>query len=194
MLCHAEAPLPGRPPPPALRAAACPLSSLGLPARVHTLAWAPQADLLAQRGVKAFVTHAGQNSVSEAGWQGVPMVCLPQSADQLDNCAKVRGRGGEAGAAQLAGATSRGGLPAMLPGLTPVLGEQRPCRVSGLAVLAGLHGGPQQAAYHACVGLPKVMLRYLPTFCRAGGQGGLGAGVQVGAAGPGDSSPPGCSD
>lgn len=57
---------------------------------MHTLAWAPQGDLLSQPGVKAFVTHAGQNSVSEAGWQGVPMVCLPQSADQLDNCAKVR--------------------------------------------------------------------------------------------------------
>ncbi|KAL4431271.1 hypothetical protein ABPG75_006527 [Micractinium tetrahymenae] len=69
--------------------ATCPLASLGLPARVHTLAWTPQGDLLSQPGVRAFLTHAGQNSVSEAGWHGVPMVCLPQSADQLDSCAKA---------------------------------------------------------------------------------------------------------
>eukprot|EP00058_Branchiostoma_floridae_P017198 XP_002602686.1 hypothetical protein BRAFLDRAFT_210219 [Branchiostoma floridae] len=42
---------------------------------------------------RAFVTPAGSNSVYEALHHGVPMVCLPLSADQPANAARVAARG-----------------------------------------------------------------------------------------------------
>lgn len=42
--------------------------------------WMPQLQLLPR--VDAFVTHAGANSVNEALYHGVPMVCLPQTVEQ----------------------------------------------------------------------------------------------------------------
>ena len=55
--------------------------------------WAPQNDVLSHSAVKAFVTHAGINSVYEAGFHGKPVVCIPLLADQVDQAAKVRACG-----------------------------------------------------------------------------------------------------
>jgi MGT family glycosyltransferase len=47
----------------------------------------PQVALLARS--RAFVSHGGLNSVTEALWHGVPLVLLPQAADQPLNAARV---------------------------------------------------------------------------------------------------------
>jgi UDP:flavonoid glycosyltransferase YjiC (YdhE family) len=49
------------------------------PDNVHIVASAPQLNIL--RRASLFITHCGQNSVSESINFGVPMVCLPQSLD-----------------------------------------------------------------------------------------------------------------
>ena len=81
-LCH-------MPPAATARAEGCPEVSLGLPPSVHVVPWAPQADLLGHPAVRAFLTHAGINSVHEAAYRSVPILCMPLGADQFDNCAKV---------------------------------------------------------------------------------------------------------
>uniref|UniRef100_A0A1I8ADQ4 glucuronosyltransferase n=1 Tax=Steinernema glaseri TaxID=37863 RepID=A0A1I8ADQ4_9BILA len=48
-------------------------------------AWVPQADLLNHPNLKAFVTHAGMNSIIEASHRGVPLVTIPLFGEQLRN-------------------------------------------------------------------------------------------------------------
>ncbi|KHJ77714.1 hypothetical protein OESDEN_22666 [Oesophagostomum dentatum] len=55
---------------------------------VHLMNWLPQMDLLYHPKTKAFITHAGYNSVQEAIHAGVPMICLALFGDQPKN-AKV---------------------------------------------------------------------------------------------------------
>ncbi|KIH59463.1 hypothetical protein ANCDUO_10300, partial [Ancylostoma duodenale] len=55
---------------------------------VHLFKWLPQTDLLNHPKTKAFITHAGYNSVQEAIHAGIPMVCLALFGDQPKN-AKV---------------------------------------------------------------------------------------------------------
>lgn len=57
---------------------------------VRIVSWAPQNDVLGHPNVKAFVTHAGSNSIYEAAYHAKPVVCIPLMADQLDNAAKVK--------------------------------------------------------------------------------------------------------
>ena len=47
--------------------------------------WAPQVAVLRHDSVGGFVTHCGWNSVLEAVWCGVPMVCWPLYAEQRLN-------------------------------------------------------------------------------------------------------------
>jgi len=53
----------------------------GAPANAIVRTWVPQVEIL--RRTSAFVTHGGMNSVQEALYYGVPMVLLPQAADQF---------------------------------------------------------------------------------------------------------------
>ncbi|KAI8502782.1 UDP-glucuronosyltransferase 2A1 [Branchiostoma belcheri] len=65
----------------------------GLGNNTKLMAWLPQNDLLGHPKTRVFVTHAGYNGLSEALHHGVPMVCLPQFADQPGNAARVVARG-----------------------------------------------------------------------------------------------------
>ena len=84
------------------------------PERLRIVPWAPQNDLLGTPGaVSLYVTHGGISSLSEAAYHGVPVVALPQGAEQPDNAAKVEHRGLGVGlrrgasAAELAAAVSK---------------------------------------------------------------------------------------
>jgi len=60
---------------------------------IHFRTWLPQDDLLSQKNVKLFITHAGKGSVAEAQFHGVPMVAVPMFADQPANAKKLVGDG-----------------------------------------------------------------------------------------------------
>jgi len=60
---------------------------------IKPVAWLPQNDLLAHEKLKVFVTHAGQNSLYEAGYRGVPVVAIPLFADQFDNALLIEAKG-----------------------------------------------------------------------------------------------------
>ena len=64
-------------------------TSLGAP-NIKFVSWAPQNDVLGHPAVKAFITHAGSNSIHEAGYHGKPVICIPMLADQFDQAARVR--------------------------------------------------------------------------------------------------------
>ncbi|GMT23142.1 hypothetical protein PFISCL1PPCAC_14439, partial [Pristionchus fissidentatus] len=66
--------------------------SAGL-ANVIEIEWAPQHDLLHDRRLTAFVTHGGQGSITEASEAGVPLVCVPVTADQFRNARQVERNG-----------------------------------------------------------------------------------------------------
>ncbi|MER7754335.1 macrolide family glycosyltransferase [Kitasatospora sp. NPDC097643] len=60
------------------------LAELGeLPAGVEVHRWVPQLSVLAQ--ADAFVTHAGMGGAGEGLFHGVPMIAVPQAADQFAN-------------------------------------------------------------------------------------------------------------
>ncbi|WP_307102242.1 nucleotide disphospho-sugar-binding domain-containing protein [Arthrobacter globiformis] len=63
-----------------------------LPANVLASRFVPQLEVLARAAL--FVTHGGMNSVNEAMYAGVPMLVIPQGAEQP----LVAGRVAESGA------------------------------------------------------------------------------------------------
>ena len=62
---------------------------------IHVIEWLPQVDLLNDRRVKVFITHAGLNSYLETTHAGVPIVAIPVLGDQFYNagCAEKLGIG-----------------------------------------------------------------------------------------------------
>ena len=65
------------------------VESLQLPKHVQPIKWAPQNDILAHPATKAFITHAGANSLYEAAYHAVPVVAIPIFGDQPRNAAQV---------------------------------------------------------------------------------------------------------
>ena len=49
------------------------------------VSWCPQLEVLAHKAIGCFMTHCGWNSTLEALSLGVPMVAMPQWADQTTN-------------------------------------------------------------------------------------------------------------
>lgn len=62
-----------------------------LPPHIHARSYVPQLDVLARAAV--FVSHAGMNSVSEAISREVPVVAVPQAADQFTIAQRVAALG-----------------------------------------------------------------------------------------------------
>ena len=66
------------------------MEALNLGTNIKLIGWAPQNDVLGHPAVKAFLTHAGINSLYEAAYHGKPVVSVPLIVDQPANAAKVR--------------------------------------------------------------------------------------------------------
>ncbi|XP_061926255.1 UDP-glucuronosyltransferase 1A1-like isoform X2 [Entelurus aequoreus] len=64
-----------------------------IPENVKMMKWVPQNDLLAHRGVRAFITHAGSHGLFEGICHAVPMVMVPISGDQPDNAQRLASKG-----------------------------------------------------------------------------------------------------
>uniref|UniRef100_A0A914X414 UDP-glucuronosyltransferase n=1 Tax=Plectus sambesii TaxID=2011161 RepID=A0A914X414_9BILA len=60
---------------------------------VYPMKWIPQVDLLNHPKVKAFITHGGLNSLTEAITSGTPTVAIPLAIDQEHNVAVAVKRG-----------------------------------------------------------------------------------------------------
>ncbi|XP_037932804.1 UDP-glycosyltransferase UGT5-like [Teleopsis dalmanni] len=65
----------------------------GIAKNIYFSSWLPQDDILAHPNVKLFITHAGQGSIAESLYHGVPMICIPFFGDQLQNARYVERSG-----------------------------------------------------------------------------------------------------
>lgn len=61
-----------------------------LPPNVLTDKWMPQADILAHKNVKLFITHGGTFGTTEGVYHGVPMLFIPFYGDQVSILLKAR--------------------------------------------------------------------------------------------------------
>uniref|UniRef100_UPI0037E71702 UDP-glucuronosyltransferase 1A1-like n=1 Tax=Semicossyphus pulcher TaxID=241346 RepID=UPI0037E71702 len=64
-----------------------------VPDNVKMMPWVPQNDLLAQPGVRAFITHGGSHGLFEGLCHAVPMVMVPIGGDQYDNVHRLASKG-----------------------------------------------------------------------------------------------------
>nr|CAD2173644.1 unnamed protein product [Meloidogyne enterolobii] len=53
----------------------------------------PQKEILSKTNTKVFISHCGQNSVTESMYAGVPLICIPKSGDQKYNASIVESKG-----------------------------------------------------------------------------------------------------
>nr|WP_243792052.1 macrolide family glycosyltransferase [Saccharopolyspora gloriosae] len=58
-----------------------------IPPNVEVHRWVPQLNVLSQADV--FITHAGMGGSMEGLYSGVPMIAIPQAADQFANAARI---------------------------------------------------------------------------------------------------------
>ncbi|KAL3084226.1 hypothetical protein niasHS_009714 [Heterodera schachtii] len=89
---------------------------------VHPVKWMDQKSLLMHHKMRAFVSHCGLNSVSEAVQFGVPILAIPLLADQLYNAimARVKGIAVQLDVGQLNG---EGAEQLLIDGLDKVLND-----------------------------------------------------------------------
>ena len=64
-----------------------------VPANVHLFKWVPQVEMLHHPKLKAFITHCGLNSLTEAVTAGVPMVGVPIFGDHHYTASIVQSKG-----------------------------------------------------------------------------------------------------
>ncbi|VDM68828.1 unnamed protein product [Strongylus vulgaris] len=64
-----------------------------LPPNVYLYKWLPQTDLLRHSKTKAFITHAGYNSIQEAINIGMPVITVPLYGDQPRNALLAKHHG-----------------------------------------------------------------------------------------------------
>ncbi|CAG7822405.1 unnamed protein product [Allacma fusca] len=60
------------------------------PMNLITSKWLPQNQILGHPNLRAFISHAGLNSVSEATYHGVPIIVIPIFADQDFNGYRIK--------------------------------------------------------------------------------------------------------
>lgn len=58
------------------------------PKNLKVVDWLPQNDLLGHGKTRAFISHMGMNSASEAAYHGVPIVASSIMSDGFDNAIK----------------------------------------------------------------------------------------------------------
>ena len=63
---------------------------LKLKSNVKASPWLPQNDILGHPKTRLFIGHAGMNGMMEAGYHGVPMICVPFFGDQFDNAVAAK--------------------------------------------------------------------------------------------------------
>ncbi|CAH1156164.1 unnamed protein product [Phaedon cochleariae] len=64
-----------------------------IPANIKIVDWAPQQDILRHPNVKVFITQGGVQSLEEAIFSHVPVVCIPIVADQEKNAKRAADKG-----------------------------------------------------------------------------------------------------
>ncbi|MFF4604320.1 macrolide family glycosyltransferase [Streptomyces sp. NPDC001339] len=111
-----------------------------VPANIEVRSWAPQLAILEQ--ADAFVTHAGMGSSSEGLYTGVPMIAVPQGAEQPMNADRLV----ELGVARRID-TADATAEALRTALLELTGDPRvAARSAQLRAEARAEGGAQRAA------------------------------------------------
>ena len=59
------------------------------PDQVMISDWTPQSSVLQSKAIHSAILHGGINGLSEALWNGVPVIVLPQMQEQLYNAGRV---------------------------------------------------------------------------------------------------------